>query len=327
MPDALLLTASDFAPLRDDLAAMDGAIDAVERATLVHHQGRSRQGAFFHRAQGADANNSYRLSIAAGEGIPAGLRMFGNPPNTRCYMLLDGPTLHLLSLMDYGVLNSMRVGAIGGLAARTLAPEGARTVGMLGSGWQAHTQVQALRRALPGLDLIRVYSKTPANRESFARRMSDWVDIRVEAVDSAEAAIRDADIVDIVAPGHFDKRELLFDGDWIKPGALVIAMAPNQTDARLVQRSRVVAATVEGIFGGESYWPPFGQLIESGRFTETDLITLGSVIQDGVNPRREPDDIVLYELENTYVHDLFIAAWGYEWAKPRGLGKAFDLSA
>jgi ornithine cyclodeaminase/alanine dehydrogenase-like protein (mu-crystallin family) len=326
MPDALLLTASDFAPLRDDLAAMDGAIEAVERATLVHHRGKSKQGSFFHRAPGADPNNSYRLSIAAGEGIPAGLRMFGNPPNTRCYMLLDGPSLNLLSLMDYGVLNSMRVGAVGGLAARTLAPVGARSVGMLGSGWQAHTQVQALRRALPGLDLIRVYSKTPANREAFAQRMADWVDIRVEAVDSAEAAVRDADIVDIVAPGHFDKRDLLFDGDWIKPGALVIAMAPNQTDAKLVQRSRVVAATMEGIFGGESYWPPFGQLIESGQFTEDQLITLGSVLQDGANPRRESDDIVLYELENTYVHDLFIAAWGYEWAKSRGLGRAFDLS-
>ena len=52
--------------------------------------------------------------------------------------------------MDYGVLNSMRVGAIGGLAARALAPEGARVLGMIGSGWQAHTQVQAVRRALPG---------------------------------------------------------------------------------------------------------------------------------------------------------------------------------
>jgi ornithine cyclodeaminase/alanine dehydrogenase-like protein (mu-crystallin family) len=146
-------------------------------------------------------------------------------------------------------------------------------------------------------------------------------------VDSAEAVVREADIVDIVAPGHFDKRDLLFESDWVKPGALVIAMAPNQTDAKLVQRSRVVSATVEGIFGGESRWPPFGQLIESGQFTENDLITLGSVLQDGLNPRHEPDDIVLYELENTYVHDLFVAAWGYEWAKERGLGRAFDLSA
>ncbi len=327
MPDALLLTASDFAPLRDDLAAMDGAIDAVERATLEHHHGKSTQGTFFHRAPGADANNSFRLSIAAGDGIPAGLRMFGNPPNTRCYMLLDGPSLNLLALMDYGVLNSMRVGAIGGLAARALAPDNARVVGMLGSGWQAHTQVQALRRALPGLDCIRVYSRTLEHRESFAQQMTEWVDIRVEAVESAEAAIRDADIVDIVAPGHFDKRELLFEGDWIKPGALVIAMAPNQTDAKLVQRSRVVAATVEGIFGGESHWPPFAQLIESGEFTKNDITTLGAVLEDGVNPRRSPDDIVIYELENTYVHDLFVAQWGYEWACQRGLGKPFDLSA
>ena len=327
MSDSLLLTASDFLPLRDDLTAMDGAIDAVERGTLAHHQGKGIQGSFFYRAPGADANNSFRLSIAAGDGIPAGLRIFGNPPNTRSYLLLDGETLHTLALMDYGVLNSMRVGATGGLVARTLAPDGARVLAMIGSGWQAHTQVQAVRRALPGLDLIRVFSRTPAHREAFAQRMTEWTDIRVEAVDSAEAAVRDADIVDIVAPGHFDKRELIFDGDWVKPGALVIAMAPNQTDAKLVQRSRVVSATVEGIFSGESRWPPFGQLIESGQFTESDLMTLGSVIVDGVNPRHDPDDIVIYELENTYVHDLFVAAWGYEWASERGLGMKFDLSA
>ena len=63
---SLILTASDFMPLRDDLAAMDGAIDAVERGHPGSSPGRGTQGTFFHRAPGADGNNSFRLSIAAG---------------------------------------------------------------------------------------------------------------------------------------------------------------------------------------------------------------------------------------------------------------------
>jgi ornithine cyclodeaminase/alanine dehydrogenase-like protein (mu-crystallin family) len=62
-------------------------------------------------------------------------------------------------------------------------------------------------------------------------------------------------------------------------------------------------------------------------FGASDVTPLGQVIQDGADPRRTPQDTVIYHLEGGTVQDLYIATWGYTWAKARGLGKPFDLSA
>ena len=132
---ALILTAGDFAPLRDDPAYMHEALDTVEAAIMAHHRGTVRQGRLVDRVPGEF--EGLRVSLLAGEGLMSGMRVFGNPPHTRAFLLFDGTTRALLALMDYSVLNSIRVGATAGVAARYLAPPNATRVGLLGSGWQA----------------------------------------------------------------------------------------------------------------------------------------------------------------------------------------------
>ncbi len=297
-----LLTAGDLAPLRDDPAYMREALDAVEAAILAHHHGTVRQSRIVDRVPGEF--EGLRVSLLAGEGLLSGMRVFGNPPHTRAFLLFDGTTRALLALMDYGILNSIRVGATAGVAARYLAPAGASTLGLLGSGWQALTQLSALRAALPSLQQVRVYSPTREHRERFAEHMSNLLEWPVEAAASAEEAIRDADVVDLCAPGHFDRREPLFAADWVKPGALVISMASNQYPPELANSATVVVDIPE---------------------TEA-LIPLGAVIAQEVNPRLHPEDTLIYRLEGGTVQDLFVATWGYNWAIQRGLGHAFDLN-
>lgn len=270
---------------------------------MAHHHGAVRQGRLLDRVPGEF--EGLRVSLLAGEGLMSGMRIFGNPPHTRAFLLFDGTTRAMLALMDYGVLNSMRVGATAGVAARYLAPPGAASVGLLGSGWQAPTQLSALRAALPGLERIRVFSPTREHREDFARRMASSLELRVDAVDSAEEAIRDADVVDLCAPGHFDVREPLFESGWVKPGALVISMAGNQYPSDLA-----AAAT---------------QVVDIPETEAT--IPLGAVIAGEVNPRLSAGDRVIYRLEGGTVQDLFVATWGYTWATQRGRGTSFDLSA
>jgi alanine dehydrogenase len=280
---------------------MREVVDAVEAAIVAHHRGTVRQSRLVDRVPGEF--EGLRVSLLAGEGLLSGMRVFGNPPHTRAFLLFDGTTRALLALMDYGVLNSMRVGATAGVAARHLAPSDATTVGILGSGWQAPTQLFALRAGLPGLERIRVYSPTRAHRETFAQRMSTTLEVPVEAVDSAENAIRDADVVDLCAPGHFDVREPLFEAGWIKPGALVISMAGGQYPPDLAQSA-----------------------IEIVDIPETEAkIPLGAVIAGEVRPRLHADDTLVYRLEGGTVQDLFVATWGYSWATARGLGQPFDL--
>jgi ornithine cyclodeaminase/alanine dehydrogenase-like protein (mu-crystallin family) len=299
---ALILTAGDFAPLRDDPAYMREALDAVEAAILAHHHGTVRQNRMVDRVPGEF--EGLRVSLLAGEGLLSGMRVFGNPPHTRAFLLFDGVTRALLALMDYGVLNSIRVGATAGVAARHLAPQRARTIGLLGSGWQAPMQLAALRAALPSLDRVRVFSPTPEHRERFAERMAALLELEVEAVDSAQAAIGDADVVDLCAPGHFDVREPLFETDWVKPGALVISMAANQYPPDLASSATIVVDIPE---------------------TEA-IIPLGAVIAREVSPRLHEEDTLIYRLEGGTVQDLFVATWGYTWATARGLGQIFELS-
>jgi ornithine cyclodeaminase/alanine dehydrogenase-like protein (mu-crystallin family) len=299
---AHLLTARDFAPLRDDPSYMREALDAVEAAIVAHHRGTVRQGRLVDRVPGEF--EGIRVSLLAGEGLLSGMRVFGNPPHTRAFLLFDGTTRALLALMDYGVLNSIRVGATAGVAARHLAPRDSTSVGLLGSGWQAPTQLSALKAALPSLEEVRVYSPTREHREAFAERMSRALEVRVSAMESARDAIREADVVDLCAPGHFDVREPLFESDWIKPGALVISMAHNQYPPDFESRASLIVDIPE---------------VES-------IIPLGAVIAQEVQPRLHPDERLLYRLEGGTVQDLFIATWGYQWARGRGAGQSFDLS-
>jgi len=228
--------------------------------------------------------------------------------------------------MDYGVLNSLRVGAIAGVAAKHLAPAGAKTVGLIGSGWQAPPQVVALLKAVPSIERIRVFSPTQTNREKFAESMTATTGVAVEPVGSIADAIGDADIVDLCAPGHFDVREPLFDNEWVKPGALVISMAGSQCTADFVANARVVATSWHHLAQETAPKSPYDELIAGGRFGEGDLTELGAVITKGANPRRSASDRALYELGGGNFHDLFVATWGYEWARSKGLGKPFDLT-
>lgn len=319
---ALLLTASDFLPLRESLNEIDGALQAVRDATLAHFEGRVRQIAIADDTPSPQGMNSLRLSLAAGVNMDSGFRVFGNPPHSRFYVLLDGETRRLLALMDYGVLNSLRVGAIAGLAAQHLAPSGAHSVGLLGSGWQTRTQLQALRRVLPAIDLVRVYSPTPAHRERFAAEMSDWLDVRVEPVSSVAAAIDEADIVDVAAPGHADHREPFLDGTGIRPGALVISTAGSQSTESFVRSSRVVVGTWQGMKDDPSPRPPYTAWIRAGEFARSDVTELGAILTGRVEPRQKDDETVIYELNPVYVHDLYVATWGLGWARDHGLRSA-----
>ena len=94
-------------------------------------------------------------------------------PGTYCGLVLLFSTANgePLAIMNDGHLQHMRVGAAAGVGARLLARQEARRVGMIGSGGMARTALEAFV-AVRTIDEVRVYSRTPANRESYAREMS-----------------------------------------------------------------------------------------------------------------------------------------------------------
>jgi ornithine cyclodeaminase/alanine dehydrogenase-like protein (mu-crystallin family) len=291
---------------------------------IAQGEGRLRQYNVTDRVPGEF--EGIRVSLSAGDGVYTGMRIFGNPPHTRAFLLFDGTTRQQIALMDYGVLNSLRVGAIAGVAARHLAPKGARVMGLIGSGWQATPQVVAMFKAVESLERVRVFSPTQAHREAFAKSMSEQLGRAVVPVSSIAEAISDADIVDLCAPGHFDTREPLFDAEWIKPGALVISMAGSQCTEQFVASARVVATSFDLLVEPKPK-SPYDALIEKGVFGPDQVTELASIVRGESGARSRDADRVLYELHGGSFHDLFVATWGYEWARAQGVGKPFDLSS
>jgi len=109
-------------------------------------------------------------------------------------MLFSSANGELLAIMNDGVLQRFRVGGANGVATKYLARQNAQSVGLIGSGWQAGTQVLAVCEARL-IKKIKVFSPTKANREKFAKETSEQVGVEIVPVESYQEAVRDVDII------------------------------------------------------------------------------------------------------------------------------------
>jgi ornithine cyclodeaminase/alanine dehydrogenase-like protein (mu-crystallin family) len=131
----------------------------------------------------------------------------------------------LLAIMNDGVLQRFRVGGANGVASKYLARQDAVTVGLIGSGWQAGTQVMAVCEARK-IKKIKVFSPTKENREKFARETSAQVGVEIVPVDSYEAAAKD---VDILMTSTNSRKPFL--GKWaLREGLHISAMQRDEFD-------------------------------------------------------------------------------------------------
>jgi alanine dehydrogenase len=137
-----------------------------------------------------------------------------------------------LAILPDGVMQRMRVGAANGLGVKYLAREDARTVGILGSGWQAGAQLMAVCAVRP-IAAIRCFSPNPANRETFCKQMSALLGIEVVPVAQTEDAIEGADIV-MCATNTLDN---VFFERWITPGMHLSSIKRPEIEMNALKRA------------------------------------------------------------------------------------------
>ncbi|MEX1254249.1 MAG: ornithine cyclodeaminase family protein [Dehalococcoidia bacterium] len=219
------------------LVSMSEAIDVIETALA-----RKGRGQFVtpprHYVPNKNGALVFTIGGDADEGA-IGFRVYGafagGVRDSQVVAVFDAKTGALKGLVLGEVVGSMRTGAIGGVAMKHGARPDARVVGVIGSGEQARTQVEAAA-AVRDLAEVRVYSRTPAHREAFAAKMSERLGLPVFAVPSAEEAVRSADIV-VTATNSGTP---LFDAALLSPGAHVNALGPT-----FAQRHELDAAVAE----------------------------------------------------------------------------------
>ena len=221
-------------------------------------------------------------------------------------------------LIEGNLLGAYRTGAASGVAARALAPAGPVELGIIGSGWQARTQIHAISRTLP-LTRVRVFSRDPARRSAFAEELSEGLGLRVVAAETAEEAVRGAQVVVTMTNSGIP----VLEADWIEPGALVIGAGsniPNKSELppELIRRAEVVVVDQLEAARLES-----GDLLlaeASGHFEWERAVELGAVLTGNDPGRRSKDGIVLFESHGLALWDIAAGAHVLEEARRIRLG-------
>jgi alanine dehydrogenase len=320
----LIVSDKDLAPLVRDPASMDGAIDAIERATLAYYRGEVRD-ARFRDETTAPEPNIVQLTFAAHDSVVTGFQMFAElddgpeEANGRFIVLLDRETRGLIGIVDYHSISPLRVGASSGAACRRLTPDGARTAAIIGSSRQARGQLQAIVRAAPGVRDVRVYSPTPEHRAAFAKEMSDWLAIDAHPVASYQEAVVGADVVALAA----NTRDVVLAKEWVKPGALVLSIGGARLPTSVVGDWRAVFSTWEN----SSRRYPFAAAVEAGSFRRDDMAAeLAEVILGEKEVRRRPEEIVVFDCGVLNYWAVSVAHYAYEWARANGVGSEFAIN-
>ncbi|WP_338727444.1 hypothetical protein [Haladaptatus sp. DJG-WS-42] len=127
--------------------------------------------------------------------------------------LFSTNTSDLLALFPFAVVSAHRVAGSSVLGSKYFANEDARTLAVLGSGWQATWHVQAYD-ALFDLDVIKVFSPTHDHRTDFVARLDERVSADVVVVDTPQEAMAGADIVQCAT----NSSGPVFELDWLEPG-------------------------------------------------------------------------------------------------------------
>ena len=224
----------------------------------------------------------------------------------------------LLALIEASTLGAIRTGAASGVATKYLARPDAATVGIIGTGRQAKTQLLAMA-AVRSLQSVRVFGRDEERRTAFAGEMAEVLSCTVQATDSAEACVRDADIV-IAATKASDP--VVF-GDWLSPGTHVNAIGANGYARRELDDVAVLRASLVATDQRDQARTEARELIdlaEAGKLDWANVVELGALVQGEIAGRAQDSDITLFKSLGIALEDIAFAKLIYDRAVAAGAG-------
>lgn len=232
--------------------------------------------------------------------------------------LFDQQTMALSALIDGNRVTGLRTAGAASVAVDLLAPHKPLRVAVIGSGFEARGALDCLR-TVRDLESVRVFSPTPASRERFASSFRPDLDVTVAT--SAEAAVRDADVI-ICAARSRDESPVLR-GAWLSAGVTVVSLGSTLPEQREVDEETLArAACIVADMPTEVLHDTGDALaaIRAGIDVAGKTVSLAELAAGKVTPRRSADDIVLYKSVGSALQDVVIAEMLFALAKAQGLG-------
>jgi ornithine cyclodeaminase/alanine dehydrogenase-like protein (mu-crystallin family) len=302
-----LLTMNDCITVLDDLFRQEarGAVENMLTQEFAPPQG------FFRLKSGA----MYESNII-------GFKIYGGGVRRRLVFVWE-LAKGLVGIVDALALTQVRTGAMSGLATRYMARPESATVGIIGTGKEARTQVEALNCVRP-LRKVRAYSRSPENRHLFATEMTERLGIEVEPVESAEESVKDADIVVTATSAN----QPVLEGKWLAEGTHVCAIGATtlfrrELDEEAVARSATVV--VEHLATAEA---ECGELIYAATRAKLRWSTvreLKDIVAGDLLGRNAPADITLFDSIGVGAEDVAVAVHLLERARAQSIGRDIDI--
>ncbi|MEV1286962.1 ornithine cyclodeaminase family protein [Micromonospora sp. NPDC049679] len=214
---------------------------------------------------------------------------FGHRQGEQLVVLHDAASGGIRAIAVGEEIGSRRTGAIGGVAVDALARPDAATIGVIGAGHQAWTQLWAAAAVRP-LREVTVYTRTPGSREAFAARVRAELGLPARAVESAAAATRDRDIVVLATTS----RTAVIDARDLAPGTHVNTVGFKQRGRSefgldLPERAAVIAT--DSPAQAAAYEPP---MIIVGTPAAERMRHLGAILSGALPGRASADEITLF---------------------------------
>ena len=304
----LYLTESDVSALLDPADAVEvieacfrrmaaGEVEIAPRRRLRLREGALADMAAADRELGLSGGKLY---VATSEGA------------TFVVCLFDSETSALAAVIEADQLGCLRTGAASGVAARYLARTGATSLGVIGCGHQAVTQVACVRAALPSIERVVAFCRTPERLGTFCDRTG------AEPGESHRQAGAQDVVVTITS-----SRDPVLRGEWLSPGALVIAAGANVASRRELDNAVLERATFVCCDWLEQARLESGDLIDpvaAGVLDWLEVHELHEVVVETIAGRQSDEDIVLFKSNGLAAWDVALGAEALRRARERGVG-------
>ena len=317
----LLLNDTDI----NKLMTMKECVDVIEDSfrqvgngqTWNRPRSRIRMPRGFHHLLAASVLGSNVFGLKTYTSFRSGVRFI--------VMLYDSNTGDLLAMVQGGRLTQLRTGAVTSVATKHMSREDSKTVGIIGTGNQGRTQLAGVCEAR-NITSVKAYDRVEDSVKLFAEEMSAELGVEITAVESAEEAVKDSDIVITMTTA----RTPVLLGDWLEDGQHINAAGRNhwirqEVDDNVVRRANsIIVDSLEDaqIEAGDLLYP-----IERGRIQWSQIKELADVVVGHITPRTSADDITLFESQGIAVSDVAAAAYVYGKAKEQGLGTELPMDS
>ncbi|UTB33912.1 MAG: alanine dehydrogenase [Methanobacterium sp. ERen5] len=326
--ETLLLKQSEI----KELIEMKEIIESVETAYTVHAtrnvQMPAKKYLFFKKYNGdlrimpAFINNMDEAGVKCVNVHPENPVKYNLPTVMGVIQLFDPKSGFPLSVMDGTWITNMRTGAAAGVGTKYLARKDSKTLGIIGAGKQAFTQLMALKEVMD-IEHAHVFCRTCSSRENFADMARERFDIDINAVSTAEEAVKNMDVVVTVTPAN----KPILKTEWITEGTHINAMgadAPGKQELEvgILQKAKIfIDCWEQARHSGEINVP-----VHDGIITRKSINSkIGDVIIGKAEGRISDEDITVFDSTGLAVQDMVTGWKVYEEAVKKGVGTVINF--